>query len=112
MPSIGDNLLAGGCAANLAAIHGEPVKVLTGVDAGKTFTAVVENEQDLSIDTNLGVDPRMKRIARFHGAPPQLSSQDKVQLSNGQVFKAVLQPGAAYLSTDFELIEVSANHDG
>jgi hypothetical protein len=109
--SLGDILLAGGVGVNLPSLHGEPVEVLTGADAGKTFTAIIENEQDISIDTNLGIDPRMKRIARFHGAAPNLSPINKLKLADGTICTAVRQPGAAYLSTDFELVEFSADHD-
>ena len=62
---LSDTLLAGGCALHVEAIHGEPVLVLSGPDAGNTFTAVRENASDVTVDDNLTADLRAKRVIRF-----------------------------------------------
>lgn len=110
MPSLSDKMLAGGCALHVEAVHGEPILILTGLDAGKTFTAVRENESDMLLATDLGADTRAKRIMRFRdGQPvPRLGSQDTLKTEDGKKWTAVRRPDDGYLTTDFELIEVIA----
>lgn len=108
MPALSDQLLAGGCASAIDALHGEPVTVLDGDDAGKTFRCVIENETDAILATDLGEDPRPKRIARFTvGQSPRLKSQNRLRTEDGKVWKATRMPGVAFLTVDFELLEVT-----
>ena len=110
---IRDKMLAGGCALHVEAIHGETILVLSGLDAGKTFTAVRENDQDLALNTELGEDLRAKRMLRFRdGAPlPRLAQNDTVQTEDGKQWNAVRNPQDGYLSTDFELKEIVPTKD-
>jgi hypothetical protein len=107
MPSLSDLMLAGGNAVLIESVHGEPFFILSGADAGKTFVAVQEHEQDIILDTDIGEDKRTKRIARFRiPNVPNLTSQDKLQDSSGKTWCAVRRPGASFLTVDFELSEV------
>jgi len=109
MPSLSDNLLAAGCVAHAAAVHGERVVVLSGVDAGKSFVAIIEIESDIELTSELGADPRAKRIARFEiGKSPKLGLNDAIRMSDGKKYKAIRRPGIAYLTVDFELSELTA----
>jgi hypothetical protein len=109
MASIADTLLARGCAIT-EHIHGEPVVVLSGADAGKTFFGVIEIEPDTVLTTDLGEDARPKVIARFR-SPPSLKQTDAIQTADGRKWHAVRQPGHAHLTVDFELIAISATKD-
>ena len=115
MPALSDTLLAAGAASHIEAVHGEPVFILSGPDAGKTFLAVRENASDVVLDENLSPDPRAKRLIRFReGAPqgvPRLSSQDRVQTCDGKQWYAVKYPQDGYLSSDFELVEIVNGKD-
>lgn len=109
MGALSDTMLAGGCAAQIAAVHGEPVTVLTGLEAGLKFIGVVENETDFDLTSDLGSDPRSKRMIRFRvGSVPRLRSQDVIQTQDGKKWKAVRKPGAAFLTVDFELNGIEA----
>jgi len=105
--SLSDKMLAGGCALHVEAFHGEPILILSGREAGKTFIAVRESETDQVLTTDLGTDPRARRVLRFRdGAPvPNLASQDRLQTEDGKIWNAVKAPQDGYLSTDFDLIE-------
>lgn len=112
MPSISDMMLSAGCAPHVEAYHGEPVYILSGADAGKTFTAVKEIESDMIFDSELGIDPRGKRILRFRETSvPNLNSQDAVRTSDGKAWKAIRRPGNQYLTVDFELTEIVSGKD-
>lgn len=110
MGGLADQMLAGGCASQVELIHGEQITVLTGADAGKFFTAVLESEQSDVIDAELGQDVRAKWFARFRRDKPlpNVDSQDQIKDSGGKVWKLVsLQPGS-FLTLDYEIIEVTA----
>lgn len=112
MPSIADRMLAAGCVPMTEATHGEAFTVLSGTDAGQVFTGVVEIEQDMVLDTDMGADPRAKRVVRFRNSHvPRLASTDAIEDDAGQKWKCVKQPGSAFLTTDFELIEISTTKD-
>jgi len=109
-----DTLLDLGCARQVEAVHGEVVTVMSGVDAGKTFTAVRETEDDLTVNLETGgTDPRSRRVLRFRtsGAVPRLSSQDTIKTASGDLWRAIQAPRSGYLTTDFELIEILAGKD-
>ncbi len=113
MRALSDTLLAGGCAVQLEAIHGEPVTVLQGPDAGRTFIGVVETESDLILATELGNDPRGKLMVRFRPEQtPRIQSQCQVtRLSDGKKYNAVRQDFSAFLTNDFELKEIVEGKD-
>lgn len=105
-------MLAGGCALHVEAIHGEPIFILTGLDAGRTFIGVRESEADMILTSELGPDPRAKRMLRFRdGAVPRLSLNDKLRTEDGKIWTAVRRPDDGFLTVDFELIEIVQGKD-
>jgi hypothetical protein len=108
VPSIADTLLSQ-CASHVEALHGEPIAILSGADAGKSFVGVVEVETDQIISTELGEDARPRVFIRFlKGNVPAITGQARVQTSDGKVWLALRNPGNGYLTTDFELRELTA----
>lgn len=111
MGAISERMLARGCVRNIERVHGEQVKILSGLDAGKSFTAVVEIEQDLVLgDDGLGNDPRAKVMCRFSVAP-NIDSQDVVQTADGKKWNAIKRDFSDFLTTDFELMEIISAKD-
>jgi hypothetical protein len=113
MVSLSDTMLATGLMPNLEAVHGEVVTVLDGVDAGRKFTAINEIEPDAQLESELTIDPRSKRMLRFTDRPGNVPSVNTkklvlIQTSNGKKYSATRQDFSAYLSVDFELVEVIA----
>lgn len=112
MPSLSDTMLAGSCMPLLENVHGEPVRILDGVDAGKIFYAIKENEQDINLESDLLNDPRAKRMLRFTdraGNVPSTNTKKmvKIQTGDGKRWTATRQDFGAYLSVDFELAEIA-----
>ena len=106
MGALSDNLLAGGCALQSEAIHGQIVKVLDGPDAGKSFPAVREVESDQILMTEHGPDPRAKIVLRFReAATPNLVDQGRVKMEDGSIWRAVRRQEAGFLTNDYELVE-------
>ena len=108
MTSVSDALLAAGLIPQLEAVHGESIVMLSGDDAGKTFTGIISLEQDLVFSGDIGEDRRAKRTVSFLGLVPSITSHAMLQDGSGRKWKAVRMPGDTYLSTDFELVSVSA----
>lgn len=106
-------MLSGGAAVHVESLHGETITVLSGADAGKSFTAVNETEQDVVFEEQLGMDPRAKRVLRFRvgGLIPNLTSQDRIQTDDGRIWIAIRRPDSGYLTIDFELSEWVAGKD-
>lgn len=112
MPSIADIALTESAVPNIQVMHGEMLTVVSGAEAGKPFVGVVEIEDDLGLETELGNDPRAKRMVRFPKASaPVLSSQDIVQTEDGKRWNAIRRPDGAYLSVDYELKEIVNGKD-
>lgn len=112
MSSISDKLLAAGAAANIEWIHGERIEILSGPDDGQFFQGVIEIESDVILATDLGEDPRSRRMLRFRqGYAPRLNSQDRVRTDDGKVWVAIKQDFSQYLSVDYELRESVAGLD-
>jgi len=112
--SISDNALAAGCAKHIGAVHGDQIRVLTGLDAGKYFTVnIIETEADLELSTDLGIDPRARVVMRFDNdfPIPALNGQERIRTSDGKVWTAVKAPQNSYLTTDFELKENKSGTD-
>ena len=105
-----DEMLDDGCALHVEEAHGETIKVLSGAEAGKTFTAIRENEADAVLNSETGsIDPRAKRCLRFRDSAgvPKLSAQDIIQTGDGKKWRAVKNPQSGYLTTDFDLVEIT-----
>ena len=112
MPSIADRMLAGSAIPNLFATHGESVSILSGLDAGRTFTAIREIESDQILSTELGEDPRAKIFLRFViGAVPRIGQSGRVQTDDGKQWNAVRLQEAGFLTSDYELTEFVAGKD-
>lgn len=113
MGPLSDAMLDSGCARHIEVAHGEPIKVLSGLDAGKTFYAVKETESDVTLLTELGEDRRGKRILRFRDTTgvPRLASQDILQTADGHKWTAVRAPQDGYLTTDFEARQIVGGKD-
>jgi len=107
MSSAADKLLANGVRV-LEQAHGEPVEILSGDDAGATFTAIIETETDSVLSAALGDDPRPRRVMRFSAAP-RMAHSVRVRTSDGRQWTAVRMPGQAHLTNDYELTEITAN---
>ena len=111
MGSLSDTLLAGSLMPNLESVHGEPVKILDGVDAGKTMVGVITHEPDVIVDSDLLADARQKVMCRFTNRPgnvPTVGTKRlvKIQTQDGKKWAATKQDFSAYLSTDFELVQL------
>lgn len=112
--ALSDIMLAGGCVKHIDAVHGEDVVILDGPDAGTTFRAnIVEAGQDMILDTDLGQDPRGKRILRFAEEQPlpRIASQAQVKTADGKKWTAVRQDFSGYLTRDFDLQEIVPEKD-
>lgn len=107
MPSIADSLLARGC-VQLDAVHGERVVIISGADIGKQFVAIRELVEDVTLGEDLMEDRRQKRVLRFRNpCVPNLAPLDRVQTEDGKIWRTVRRPENSFLTTDFELVEVT-----
>ena len=111
MGSLSDALLAGGLMPSLESIHGERVQVLDGVDAGKWFVGVITHETDINLESDIISDPRQKVMLRFTDRPGNVPSVGtkklvKLQTADGKKWAATKQDFSAYLSVDFELVQI------
>ena len=107
---LSDAMLDAGCALHLEAAHGETITVLSGMDAGKPFVAIRETEADAVLNAETGnLDPRAKRCLRFRDSTgvPRLAAQDIIQTNDGKRWRAVKNPLSGFLTTDFDLIEIT-----
>lgn len=104
-----DTMLDAGCALHVEAAHGETIKVLSGSDGGNSFIAVRETEQDMVLSGDFHPDPRAKRCLRFRDSTgvPNLSPTDQIQTADGKKWLAVKNPQSGYLTTDFDLVEIT-----
>jgi hypothetical protein len=106
MSSISDTMLGGAGLPCISSVHGEPILVLTGSNTGQTFRAIVGIESDVVITMDLGENPRGRRIMRFIGAVPDVSSQDEVQTGDGRKWNLTKSEFSGYLTADFEMTEL------
>lgn len=105
-------MLSGGAALSIEAVHGESVEILTGGDAGKKFIGVVEIESDAVVSTDLGIDPRSRRVIRFRiGHAPQPVQQGRIRTADGRLWKITKSMQDSYLTSDYDMIEVVAGKD-
>ena len=113
MGALSDTMLATGAALHCEAVHGETVRMVSGPDAGKTFTAIKENSQDIVLDEAIGTDHRGKRILRFRDGTPQprINDNDIVQTADGNKWHATKAPQDGYLTTDYELAQIIPGKD-
>ena len=109
MGALSDILLAGGCALQIEAIHGERVEVLSGLDAGKFFIGVREIMPDMMFPSEIATDPRAKIVLRFREAStPRIEKTGKLKTDDGRIWNAVRRQEAGFLTNDYELTEVTA----
>ena len=115
MGSLIDKHLAAGVGTHMPASDGQPVKILSGRDAGKTFTGCIYNGEDYVLTTDLGEDRRAHRTIEFYGAPPCIEQMEMVEFVDEmgitRRMNAVRQPGSGYLSKTFELKEIAPGKD-
>ena len=107
--SLSDQMLDSGCASLVEVMHSEPIRILDGPDAGKTFFAVKEKIPDNILMTELGDDRRGKRLLRFRDSSgvPRFNRQCRVETEDGKKWTIVLAPQDGYLTTDFELQQIT-----
>ena len=91
-------------------VHSEAVFILDGVDTGKVFYGILEHVPDIALESDIISDPRGKRMLRFTDRPGNVPSTNtskmvKVKLGN-KTYTATRQDFSAYLSVDFELVEL------
>lgn len=104
-------MLASGAMPLLEEVHGERVKVLDGVDRGRWFVAIKENETDLQLSSPVVQESFGKRMLRFTDRPGNVPSVNtkklvKLQTLDGKKWAATRQDNSAYLSVDFELVQL------
>ena len=99
-------MLGGAGLPCISSMHGELILVLTGNNANQTFRAIIGIEQDVVITVDLGENPRGRRVMRFIGAVPDVSSQDSVQTGDGRKWKLTKSEFSGYLTTDFDMTEI------
>ena len=105
-------MLAAGVGTLVPTLHGETVTMLSGPDAGRTYTAVIEIVPDLTLDpSSLGMDRRAKRKISFFSAAPKVNGKTKIQDSGGNRFTVIDDPQNSYLATEFELQEIVSGID-
>ena len=105
-----DAMLQSGCAPHIEAAHGETITVISGLDAGKKFSAVVEMDQDSILNEQMGFtkDRRARKQVRFtFGNPiPSLPPQTILKTADGRRWHVVDDPQNGTLSTDFQILEI------
>ena len=111
MGSISDTMLAASAMPLLESVHGETVTVLDGIDAGKKFTCIITHEPDVNLESDIMSDPRQKVMIRFTDRPgnvPSVGTKKLVKLktADGKKWAATKQDFSAYLSVDFELVQI------
>jgi hypothetical protein len=115
MIGLSDMMLQQGCAPQINAAHSEQIMVLTGADAKKPFTAVVEVDQDAMLAEQMSIskDRRAKRVMRFMfgNAVPTLAPNDKVATADGKNWHVVDDPQSGTLSTDYNIVEILTGKD-
>jgi hypothetical protein len=106
--SLSDIMLGSGAGTLIPVLHGEPVTMLSGLDAGKVYNAVIEIVPDLTISGDgLGMDRRAKRKISFFGPVPRMKGNTKLKTSDGKRYLAIDDPQNGYLATEFELQEIT-----
>jgi len=72
-------------------IRGRDLKVLSGSGAGGNFTGTINRIGSFDLNTDLGNDPRGKRILETAATGcPGLAAQDKLQdVKNNEVYRVV-----------------------
>ena len=103
-------MLAAGVVPHIEGLHGEPVFVETGPDANRPFTAVVETDADAEIEAQLAGtrDRRARRQIRFMTAVPRLAPNFVIRTADGRRWSLIDHPQGGYLSSDFQVVEITA----
>lgn len=111
MGGLSETMLGTSAMPLLDAVHGEWITVLDGVDAGKKFYGIFEHQQDQVLESDLMNDPRGKRYLRFTDRPGNVPTANKkmVKMKVGnKTYSATRQDFSAFLSVDFELLEIAS----
>ena len=98
---------------SVESIHGEFVDILSGTDAGKTFTAVILTQPSMVLGGDIGEDVREKVMAHFANTRcPRLERGNQMRDSSGNVWKIVGRTdNPADSTTDFELVKIASGKD-
>lgn len=107
--SLSDTLLARGF-ANVLAVHGETLLILSGANDGLSFAGVILAEPDLSLDTELSADPREKVMLYCERNPVTLalSAQAMIQDENLNRWRLVKRSNNPNRTTlEYELIRIT-----
>lgn len=106
---LSDTLLARGF-ANVLAVHGETLLVLSGANDGLTFAGVLLAEPDLSLETELGADPRERVLLHCERNPLTigLTSQVLIQDSGGKRWRVLRRTdNPNRITLEFELMKIT-----
>jgi hypothetical protein len=93
-------------------VHGETVTILTGTEAGKTYTATILVAPDVSFEGLVTEDRREKCVAHFpdDAFPAVTEGQGTMKDSGGTVWKFVKRTNNPLDTTvDFEVMKVLPN---
>lgn len=95
------------------AVHGESVTVLSGYETGRTFTAVILTQPQITISTDLGEDAREKVVAHFAVTGcPAFESGNAFRDSGNNVWKVVgRNQNPSDNSVEFELVKIVTGKD-
>lgn len=110
--SISSALLAAGF-KQTQAVHGESITVLSGYEIGRTFTAVILTQPQISLSTDLGEDAREKVVAHFASdSCPVFESGNAFRDSGNHVWKVVgRNQNPSDNSVEFELVKIVTGKD-
>jgi hypothetical protein len=114
MGGLSDTMLGVSAMPLIDAVHGEWVTILDGTQAGQRFYGVFEHQQDQVLESDLMNDPRGKRYLRFTdkaGNVPRDPKKMVKMLVGGKKYSATRQDFSAFLSVDFELVEIAQGKD-
>lgn len=104
--------LAAAALTNTLAIHGQPLLILSGADAGKTFRGALVDESSTELAGLLGEDGREMCMAYFPRPGPDLESADRLRDTDNQVWQVVKRHNnSAQPSVDFEVVRIVGGKD-
>jgi hypothetical protein len=93
----------------LKEVFPDSVEILSGADAGRRFTAITEEIQDVSMD---GSDTRIRRVIRFSlAASPTVSKATMIKTEDGKKWRLTKMIGDERHSNNYEMVEVVTGKD-
>jgi hypothetical protein len=108
-----DKLAERGVGPLLEFSDGEPIKILTGPDAGKSFIGSVTTMADNVLDDILSRDVRPHRQVAFRikSGVPKLARKERIQRTSGpdagKIYTATITDFNDYVFQTFEIQEVT-----